>query len=556
MKCILLVRVSTEQQSFDEQERELYSLALNCGYTDKTITLVAYKESAIKLSEEERAGLNEMKQLIETGKYDRVFAWEISRIARKKKVLFSILEYLQTRKIQLTIKEPSLDLLNPDGSINEGAETVFTLYAQLAESEMRNKIARFKRGHQEGYDKGKYMGGKITLGYKVNDKGYWEIDEEGANIIRTIFSLYNSGEYSMTELGREMQSRGFLPNVKLTTVKARIHQIIRRDLYIGKRTSNNIYPQLIDQETWDKCVERRKANRHINKGTKYLLTPLIRCKCGASYSVDVVGGAYTCRIKHNAVEKGLQHSPDIHASLIESLAWWLALQEFQMDMADKQEDAMRINNEKIDVLKEKIAHSEKVISNTLDRRSQLDEEYYVSGRFDKAHYERLTEKQNDTIKKEKENIRNYKKSIAELEDQIHSAKTFDELLDSMTESNESLKNGTDIDTMRSIVRRYIKQIYVYPIEGKKTSWWKRVKIETIYDEQNERNRKELEKKGLNNVAITLSTNFTVDCYHHIVYFDEDCKYKVPYTFIDRVPRRRKENRRNRKRKKTQQKQYE
>ena len=84
MKCILLVRVSTEAQSFEEQERELIDLALKHGYSLNDIKAVAYKESAIKLDEKERVGISEMNALIETGEYDCVFAWEISRIARKK----------------------------------------------------------------------------------------------------------------------------------------------------------------------------------------------------------------------------------------------------------------------------------------------------------------------------------------------------------------------------------------------------------------------------------------------------------------------------------------
>ena len=79
-KCILMVRVSTEQQSYDAQIQELHDLALKSGYPEDQITPVAEKESGIKLSEEERAGLNRMKELIETGEYDCVFAWEISRI--------------------------------------------------------------------------------------------------------------------------------------------------------------------------------------------------------------------------------------------------------------------------------------------------------------------------------------------------------------------------------------------------------------------------------------------------------------------------------------------
>ena len=142
-KCILLVRVSTERQSFDAQEQELFQLALSDGYAESDIIPICEKESGIKLREEERKGLNAMKELIKSDStIDCVYAWEISRIARKKKILFSILEYLTDRKIQLIIKDPYLKLLLPNGEIDQNAEMVFTLFAQMAESEMRNKAAR------------------------------------------------------------------------------------------------------------------------------------------------------------------------------------------------------------------------------------------------------------------------------------------------------------------------------------------------------------------------------------------------------------------------------
>ena len=49
-KCILLVRVSTLKQDFDEQEKELYQLAINDGYSDENIIAICEKESGIKLS--------------------------------------------------------------------------------------------------------------------------------------------------------------------------------------------------------------------------------------------------------------------------------------------------------------------------------------------------------------------------------------------------------------------------------------------------------------------------------------------------------------------------
>ena len=50
-KCILLVRVSTESQSFEAQEKELFDLAVKDGYSKEQITPIAIKESAIKLKE-------------------------------------------------------------------------------------------------------------------------------------------------------------------------------------------------------------------------------------------------------------------------------------------------------------------------------------------------------------------------------------------------------------------------------------------------------------------------------------------------------------------------
>lgn len=78
MKAILLVRVSTKTQDFDEQERAIYEMAIKDGYSPDDIIPICEKESGIKLSEEERAGLNRMKELIETDKaYPCIFSYLI-----------------------------------------------------------------------------------------------------------------------------------------------------------------------------------------------------------------------------------------------------------------------------------------------------------------------------------------------------------------------------------------------------------------------------------------------------------------------------------------------
>ena len=534
MKCILLVRVSTEAQSYDEQEKELYDLAHFYGYKDKDISSIATKESAIKLDEEERFGLNRMKELLETGEYDCVFAWEISRIARRKKILFSILEYLTSKGIQLIIKEPRIRLLKDDKTIDEGAETIFTLYAQLAESEMRNKIARFARAKKEGFNKGKYMGGKITLGYKVSEDGYWEIDEEGSKLVRLIFDMYISGEYSLTGLGKELKSRGYFKNLSVTSIKVEMSHLLKNPIYRGIRTSNNIYPQIIDDDTWEQCCKKRKENRTRSKTkTPHLLTPLIRCICNASYSVNLMDGTYSCRVKHNAVEKGLTHSPDVNVNMIESLAWYVALQELHEDMVCKRSDAKKTYEEEI-----KIAHSRELLESTMKRRSDLDENYFVHGRFTKEKYEELTQKQNDIIKTEQSNIRKFETAINSLQQQIQADITFDDMLDALGNSYEHLKNGTTPETMRKIIHRYITEINVEPVEGRRTVFWKKVIIHTPHDAEKQAEIKCLREQGLSDVAITITNVFYVDTYHKKAYWDKDMQNCVPMVYIQRLERKR------------------
>ena len=546
MKCILLVRVSTEAQSFDEQEKELYDLAHFYGYKDKDISSIATKESAIKLDEEERFGLNRMKELLETGEYDCVFAWEISRIARRKKILFSILEYLTSKGIQLIIKEPRIRLLKDDKTIDEGAETIFTLYAQLAESEMRNKKVRFERAKKQGYDKGKYMGGKVKLGYRVDENGFWAIDEEDSKIIRMMFDMYNSGEYSLAALGAELKSRGYFKNLSVTSMKTEIYHMLSDPLYKGIRTSNNIYPQIIDDETWEKCRLRRQSNRVLSKQKGlHLLNPLIRCSCGAPYSVNLVDGTYSCRVKHNAVEKGLIHSPDIHVNTIESLAWYVALQELHEDMVCKRSNAKKTYEEEIKVYNQKIAHSRELLESTMKRRSDLDESYFVHGRFTKEKYEELTQKQNDIIKTEQSNIRKFETAINSLQQQIQADITFDDMLDALGNSYEHLKNGTTPETMRKIIHRYITEINVEPLAGMRTSFWKKVIIQTPHDAEKQTEIKRLREQGLSDVAITLTNVFYVDTYHKKAYWDKDMQNCVPMVYMERIFRKRKVREENR-----------
>ncbi len=67
------------------------------GYTDDKIIVIGNHESGYKLLLEERKGLNELFKYVENEEVGCVYVWELSRLARKPKILYEIRDTLQAR---------------------------------------------------------------------------------------------------------------------------------------------------------------------------------------------------------------------------------------------------------------------------------------------------------------------------------------------------------------------------------------------------------------------------------------------------------------------------
>ncbi len=95
-KCIIFSRVSTEKQEHGQIDN-VVSLARSHGYWDEDMFIIEEKESGIKLSEEDRLGLNRVETLINSdNSIDSLFASEAVCLAKTKRVLFIKLVLLPT----------------------------------------------------------------------------------------------------------------------------------------------------------------------------------------------------------------------------------------------------------------------------------------------------------------------------------------------------------------------------------------------------------------------------------------------------------------------------
>lgn len=489
-KAILLVRVSTERQNFDEQEQQLYNLALADGFKDNEIIPIAEKESGIKLSEDERKGLNRLKEEIAKGGVSTVYVWEVSRIGRKKKVIFSIVELLQTHNIQLIVKEPSIRLLNDDGTINEGAETILTLFAQMAESEMRNKQARYHRTKKANSAKGKWNGGKnVKFGYTLDADNYYIIDENEANIVREIYKMYINNDMSQRQILFELQSRG------IECTQDKVRRILQDVGYTGEEYTTTVfrngkrekgltikYPPIIDKEVFEAAKNKRaNANITVVRGSYYLGRHLIKCPvCGHSYMPYKVHKVYACLafMPNNPDVEKCSNNATVNIIALDSVLWYDAKGEYIEYLNSARNSDRTQYTERIEVLKQKISQCCKVIDSASAKMEKVGD-LYVDGVYSKDKYNAEIAKIKASTAQEEDNRIKYTNEIEKI-NQLISSLDDEDMTDKYINSLATVDSIDNRKEMYDIVHRFITNIEVefceclqgYRSKTKVTKWRK------------------------------------------------------------------------------------
>jgi len=316
-KCICFSRVSTIIQDLDQQNNELYAEAERCGYDRNDIILIEHKESAIKLSEIDRLGVQELKDTINKEDVDCVIVYEISRLARRPDVLYSIRDFLIDNHVQLVCIKPYMRLLDSDGTMSQTASLLFSLFGALAEGEMIIKKERMLRGKLAKRDRGKFIGGNILFGYRYDEDEKIVIDEAEAKTVVKIFNRY-IGRESIRSIARDLVDKGELRYDDYSTACVMLRRMIRRSEYAGIKQDTYDYPQIIPTETYYKAREIASSK---NRYTIRTLKSIFWCQ-GIIYWMPksmMMSPSKTC-VQYKAWDENTNSGTMINLNYIDSLA--------------------------------------------------------------------------------------------------------------------------------------------------------------------------------------------------------------------------------------------
>ena len=393
-KCIILSRVSTERQTLEQQTELLVNKAKQDGYDKDNIIVIEDKESAIKLGVNEREGLRKLKREIEKDStIDCVYVFEISRIGRRMDVLIEMRDFFVERKIQLFIYNNNQYLLDEKKELTFAGGLIFTLFSQFAESEMKDKKDRMKRGQLHKKNQNRYIGGRIAYGYMIGDNDEIVINEKEADIVREVFSRYASGE-SIATISKDLYKRGEMKSENERAVNLVVGNMIHRKGYIGIQDKKGYpYPQIVSKELFDKVQEisHDKFKPKTDIGNIYYLQGLIRSKKSNRLLGPFVG---MCLYRINDVF--LDEHLVINMNFIDSLAWHLVKEIRKNNSSYDRETERKEASKMLEEAKKKLQMTDtriERIQKELDRLLTL----FVKGKISEDKYDEEVASRNHEI---------------------------------------------------------------------------------------------------------------------------------------------------------------
>lgn len=437
-KALLFLRTSTETQELENQKKEMQDYVKNMGYNEGDCVLLEKSgASAIKLDDDYMLMVNQLIEYIDSGEISCVALWSVDRVLRDEEIWPKIKKKLVAKKIQLVIKNPSLALLNPDGSINEGSELALSLFSTMAAQEMRIKQERFKRTKRAYAKQGKWPGGRTKkFGYKVDENRFFVEDENDGAIVKLVYQLYSTGEYSAESLAKELNDRGIKRNDGVPINYRFVVKLLKCNSYTGAPDEKNnmrVYPAIITKELYDKCRKIAESNKLVMRTGERIVPGAKLLKC------HICGGTYTSNSRHfgccRNMHKDCTNNLKIRQCVVDNILWRISYTLHLDYLMDLNEETTGKYLEQIEVIEQKITTYMDKIKRTADLKQRAIDSF-LDGLIDKK-------KRDSQLSKIEADAQGYRNEINTLTEQKAAIEGLIDNID--TDLNElNLLNAMDI----------------------------------------------------------------------------------------------------------------
>ena len=267
------------------------------GYIDEGLSGISTKK---------RENFHRMVADGKAGLFDLIITKEITRFARNTVDSIQYTRELLGCGVAVFFQNDGINTLDEDSELR------LTIMSGIAQDELRKLSSRVRFGHQQAIKSNVVLGNSRIMGYKKANKRL-VIDETEAPMVRELFALYATDQYSMKQIEGIFWDRGYRNMNGNRIAHGTMSNIIANPKYKGyyvgnkvkvidmftkkqkflppeewvmfKDETGEIVPAIVSEELWDKAnaVLRRRSedvkNRQGVCNHPNLLTGKLFCAC-------------------------------------------------------------------------------------------------------------------------------------------------------------------------------------------------------------------------------------------------------------------------------------
>ena len=272
------------------------------GYIDEGLSGISTKK---------RENFNHMVEEAAEDRFDLVITKEISRFARNTLDSIQYTRQLLSYGVGVFFQNDNINTLDEDSELR------LSIMSSIAQDELRKLSSRVKFGHQQAIKQNVVLGNSRIFGYRKDQKRL-VIDETEAPMVRELFELYATDQYSMKQIETLFWEKGYrnLNGNKIahSTMANMIANPKYKGYYVGNKVkvvdmftkkqkflppeewvmfkdeTGEIVPAIVSEEVWDRANEILKRRSEDVKNRQgicnhaNLLTGKLWCThCGQPY---------------------------------------------------------------------------------------------------------------------------------------------------------------------------------------------------------------------------------------------------------------------------------
>ena len=271
-KCILYARVSTTDQaetgySLQSQEKLLREYSDRNGFKIEKIFSVSESASGQK----RRKMFGEMIILLKKKEIGLIVCEKVDRLTRNMRDAVLIDEWIkEDERREIHFAKESWILSKNSKSADRFMWNMRTSTSQFYTDNLSEEV---KKGQKEKIAQG-WLPTRPPLGYKtIGERGHkiHIINEDKGPLVRRMFNLYSTGNYSINKLSNMMYDLGLRTNGGNKFGKSRLAETLKDPFYYGKIR-------------WNGVIYNGKQEPLIPKNTFDLVQSLLKSKTTPKYS--------------------------------------------------------------------------------------------------------------------------------------------------------------------------------------------------------------------------------------------------------------------------------